>query len=73
VLAAAGKDTDDVLFISSQVKRSLTAEGSPACRAILNCLVNRGRRDDKHGKYRHLFEVGHSQLCGQVMPSDVYV
>ncbi len=73
VLAAAGKDTDDVLFISGQVKRKLTEEddGTQPCRAILDSLVNRGRRTDKHGRYWRLYEVNHTQLCGKEMSLDV--
>jgi hypothetical protein len=74
VLGAAGKDTDDVLFISGQVKRELTAadDGTLPCRAILDSLVNRGRRSDKHGRYWRLYELNHTQLCGKEMPADVY-
>jgi hypothetical protein len=75
VLAAAGKDTDDVLFISGQVKRELTAvdDGTFPIRAILDSLVNRGRRTDKQGRSWRLYELNHMQLCGKDMPSEVYV
>jgi hypothetical protein len=74
VLAAAGKEIDDVLFVSGEVKSKLTAEddGTSPCRAILDSLVNRGRRTDKHGKYWRLYEVNHAQLCGKQMPAAVY-
>ncbi len=73
VLAAAGKDTDVVLFISGQVKRRLTEvdDGTLPGRAILDSLVNRGRRSDKHGRPWHLFEVNHTQLCGKNIPTEV--
>ncbi len=75
VLAAAGKNTDDVLFISGEVRRALTAEddGSEPCRSILDSLVNRGRHNDKHGRAWRLYEVSHTKLCGKALPSDVYV
>jgi hypothetical protein len=66
VLAAAGKETDDVLFISGQVRQELIARGhlsSPNDR-ILNSLLNRGRRADKHNNFWRVYEVSHASLCG---------
>jgi hypothetical protein len=64
VLSAIGKETDDVLFISGQVRQALTAnndDGDPYPR-ILASLQNRGRRADKHGMPWRVYEVNHSQL-----------
>jgi hypothetical protein len=74
VLAAAGKETDDVVFISGQVKRKLTEEddGTHPCRGILDSLVNRGRRADKHGSYWRIYEVNHTSLCGKELSSGAY-
>jgi hypothetical protein len=74
VLAAAGKETDDVVFISGQVKRRLTEEddGTYPCRAILDSLMNRGRRTDKHDRYWRLYEVNHTSLCGKELAPDAY-
>jgi class 3 adenylate cyclase len=46
VLGAIGKETDDVLFISVQVRQALTAsdKGDSPYRQILAALQNRGRR-----------------------------
>jgi len=70
VLAAAGKDTDDVLFISGQVRSKLMAEadGIHECRPILDFLVNRGRHADKHGRRWRLYEVNHPRACDRSLP-----
>lgn len=67
VLSVIGKETDDVLFISGQVRQALTSQddGSSPCREILNCLSNRGRREDKHHNTWRVYEVNHTSLCGQ--------
>ncbi len=64
VLSAIGKDTDDVLFISGQVRQALTAnnDDSDPYPRILASLQNRGRRADKHGMPWRVYEVHHSQL-----------
>jgi class 3 adenylate cyclase len=66
VLAAIGKETDDVLFLSGEVRQELLArdDGSDPCRKVLNSLRNKGRRADKHGKLWRVYEVNHSDLCG---------
>jgi hypothetical protein len=66
VLAAVGKDADDVLFVSGQVRQALTArdDGTMPCRRILDCLSNRGRRADKHNNFWRVYEVNHTRLCG---------
>jgi hypothetical protein len=72
VLAAVGKETDDVLFISGSVRQELISrdDGSSPCRQILNSLLNRGRRADKHNKFWRVYEVNHSGLCADALPSD---
>jgi hypothetical protein len=63
VLSAIGKDVDDILFISSQIKQCLTAEdeGSDIDMMLLNCLQNKGRRTDKHGNAWRVYEVNHNR------------
>jgi class 3 adenylate cyclase len=64
VLSAAGKDTDDVLFISGDVRQAITAlrvQGGHHER-ILSCLQNRGRKKDKHENWWRVYEVNHSDL-----------
>jgi hypothetical protein len=67
VLAAVGKETDDVMFISGQVRAALMATGKDEhpYGKIRASLQNRGRKADKHGKLWRVFEVNQSQLCGQ--------
>lgn len=66
VLAAVGKETDDVLFISGRIRQQLTTriDNSLPARNILNNLLNRGRRSDKHNKSWRVYEVNHTALCG---------
>ncbi len=71
VLAAVGKETDDVLFISGSVKQELTArdDGAMPCRLILTSLLNRGRKADKHNRFWCVYEVNHTALIGAAMPN----
>jgi hypothetical protein len=73
VLGAAGKETDDVVFLSGQVKRELKAhnDGTLPCTSILGSLVNRGRHIDKHGGHWRLYELNHTQLIGNLGSSDI--
>ncbi len=71
VLAAVGKETDDVVFISGSAKQELTArdDGTMPCRQILNSLLNRGRKTDKHNRFWRVYEVNHAALIGSAMPN----
>jgi hypothetical protein len=64
VLAAIGKETDDVLYVSQQVRQEITAQSDHTTRHghVLGCLINRGRRSDKHGNVWRVYEVNHTQL-----------
>jgi hypothetical protein len=66
VLTAIGKDVDDVLFISGQVRQELMAfrHEHQIVRGMLGCLVNRGRRLDKHNNHWRVYEMNHTELCG---------
>src|SRR5262249_20155639 len=65
VLTVVGKETDDVMHISGEVKAALMAtdKNEFPCNRIRECLHNRGRKHDKHGNPWHVFELNHSQLC----------
>lgn len=65
VLDAIGKDADDVVFISGELKQALQSDvrQSGDGRTVVRCLVNRGRRKDKHKKPWRVYEVNHAQLC----------
>ena len=62
VLAAIGKDVDDVLFISAEIKQSMTtiADQAKMHGLLLNSLQNKGRRPDKHGHPWRVYEVNHT-------------
>jgi class 3 adenylate cyclase len=68
VLSAIGKDTDDVLFMSGQMRQALTAQndGSSPCHQILAALHNRCRKADKHGSLWRVYEVNHTELVGSI-------
>jgi hypothetical protein len=72
VLAAVGKETDDTLYISGQVRQELKKreDSSHDIRKIVNSLINRGRREDKHKKFWRVYEVNHSALCGNMLPPE---
>jgi class 3 adenylate cyclase len=57
VLSAIGKETDDVVFVSGQVRSKLLS--SPGLVIVPN-LHNRGRKADKHGRYWRVYEYNHS-------------
>ena len=65
VLAAVGKDQDDVVFISSELRKAIqaTAPTAGGADSVLSCLTNRGRRSDKHGLLWRVYEVNHTELC----------
>ena len=65
VLSAIGKETDDVIFISADVRQEIMAqdvETEPYKRTLAN-LQNRGRRNDKHGRPWRVYEVNHTSVA----------
>jgi hypothetical protein len=65
VLSAIGKDVDDVIFISWQVRQKIVADLQEAndggCTFDGN-IQNRGRKKDKHGKPWRVFELDHLSM-----------
>lgn len=64
VLEAIGKEVDDVVFISNQVREELIVmqgvyPDTNAIRSAMAALVNRGRKTDKHGNKWRVYELGH--------------
>ncbi|MCC6738254.1 MAG: hypothetical protein IT452_04355 [Planctomycetia bacterium] len=61
VIDAIGPDADDLVFLSGQVVTAIYAKSdSPTGHAeILDYLVNRGRKKDKHGKAWRVYELNH--------------
>jgi hypothetical protein len=70
VLAAVGKEQDDVVFISGQVRKEILALQKKRHQAtrLLECLTNRGRKADKHGNPWRVYELNHTALCGNDIP-----
>ena len=68
VLSAIGKDADDVVFVSGQVRQRVLggALGADAHtepgRSVITHLQNRGRRLDKHGYPWRVYQLNHSSL-----------
>ena len=62
VLSAIGKDQDDVVFLSAETRRGLQAhcDHQHTFTSIVRWLQNRGRRVDKHGEPRRLYELNHT-------------
>lgn len=63
ILAAVGKETDDVFVISGQLRDEI-ARVSPAQQHpdLLSDARNRGRHADKHGNRWRYYEINHSRL-----------
>lgn len=71
VLDSIGKDTDDVVFISNEVKGELLAknDGEFPVSDLIACLHNRGRRADKHGRPWRVHELNHTDLVAPHLPA----
>jgi class 3 adenylate cyclase len=71
VLAAVGKDTDDIVFISDAVRKRIAAQPDGLYREILQPhLRNRGRKRDKHGSYWRVYEVNHTAIGHKHFPAE---
>ncbi|SIO38361.1 Adenylate cyclase, class 3 [Singulisphaera sp. GP187] len=71
VMSVIGRETDDVVFISSRVRQDLLAssdEEGPA-RLILSNTQNRGRRQDKQGNPWRVYELNHANLISDSLRS----
>jgi hypothetical protein len=73
VLSAIGKDTDDVVFVSYDVRNRILSEAEDKVRRelILSHLQNRGRRADKHGTLRRVYEVNHTGVADSMLAPSV--
>ena len=59
VLSAIGKDTDDVVFFSGELRSAIATSRTMAAELVKD-LHNRGRRKDKHDRYWRVYELNHS-------------
>jgi len=65
VLGAIGKTTDDVIYVSGQVRQEIQVaaeQGNPNAKQLLGAMLNRGRHEDKHKRMWRVFEYGHAAL-----------
>ncbi|KAF0245608.1 MAG: hypothetical protein FD180_1476 [Planctomycetota bacterium] len=74
VLDAIGRNADDLVFLSGDVVKSIhaKAECSTGFGEIMQYLVNRGRRKDKHKKPWRVYELNHRDAASnsrQIKPS----
>jgi len=62
VVAAVGKDTDDVLFVSDKVRRQIINLNDRASQftVLISSMSNRGRRPDKHNNLWRVFDVDYT-------------
>jgi class 3 adenylate cyclase len=70
VLAAVGKESDDVVYVSEQVRRKIIAD-SDGTQRFINAIMhmsNRGRKADKHGKMWRVYELNCSGIT-QLVPA----
>jgi hypothetical protein len=58
VLSAIGKETDDVVFVSGDVRAAIRAEQVGS--TLPKFMHNRGRRADKHNRLWRVYELNHS-------------
>jgi class 3 adenylate cyclase len=71
VMSVIGRETDDVVFISSRVRQELLASSDhegPA-RLLLSNAQNRGRRHDKQGNPWRVYEVSHTNVISDSLRS----
>jgi class 3 adenylate cyclase len=69
VLDAIGKDQDDVVFVSADLRDEIIANAERAVsNAILTNLQNRGRRQDKHGNWWRVYVP--VSITSQTNPQD---
>jgi class 3 adenylate cyclase len=73
VLSVIDKKYDDIVFVSDAVANEFIAQhpGTEPYSQVRNCMENRGRQDDKHGKPWRVFLLNHTQLCEPILRSVV--
>jgi class 3 adenylate cyclase len=70
ILEAIGTKQDDVVFMSHETRQEIarTQASQSVLNPVYNYLQNRGRRADKHGVLRRVYEVNHTAWLGGMMP-----
>ncbi|HTL51931.1 MAG TPA: hypothetical protein VL860_05060, partial [Planctomycetota bacterium] len=65
ILSAVGKELDDVIFVSKQVREALLGFGEEDRKLkmqLLSCMDNKGRKKDKHGNSWRVYQLNHLSL-----------
>jgi hypothetical protein len=65
VLSAIGKDADDMIFVSGDIREELRAESSPLASSLIRAMSNRGRHSDKHGGMWRVYELRHTEISAE--------
>lgn len=65
ILEATGTDYDDLVFISSAVRKEIQKD-KEVWPIYSQALLNRGRKRDKHLKMRRVYEVNHSFAYNEI-------
>lgn len=68
VLSAIGKETDDVVYVSAQVRQQILR--SRWSDQVLATLDNKGRKADKHGNAWRVYQVNHTSFFAENYTED---
>ncbi|HXK20580.1 MAG TPA: adenylate/guanylate cyclase domain-containing protein [Polyangiaceae bacterium] len=63
VLGAIGKETDDVVYVSAQVRQRILRSGWSD--QVVATLDNKGRKADKHGNAWRVYQVNHTAFSAE--------
>ncbi len=72
VLDAVGRRVDDVIYVSGEVRSRIMVSGGRSARSmdresLMQCLINRGRRSDKHDRPWRVYEMNHSAVSPELI------
>ena len=63
VLSAIGKELDDVVYLSGEVRKEILKQGTDA---IIQSLENVGRKKDKHDKPWRVYRLNHTKMIANL-------
>lgn len=66
VLTAAGKEKDDVIYLSDEVRKQIIQNNfhcGDHLKQVRKTLTNRGRHKDKHGNSWRIYEMNHDEMA----------
>jgi class 3 adenylate cyclase len=67
VLSAVGKDSDDVVYISADIRQELLGAVDEVSETVLRHLENRGRKKDKHDKPHRVYLLNHMAVAKSLL------